>query len=67
LAIENERRIEFAFEAHRWFDLSRTKRAKAVLEALDANTHVEDYELVFPIPITQIQLDLNLDQNEGYN
>jgi starch-binding outer membrane protein, SusD/RagB family len=67
LAIENERRIEFAFEAHRWFDLARTGRAKAVLEALDANTKVETYELVFPIPITQIQLDNNLIQNEGYN
>ena len=66
LAIENERRVEFAFEAHRWFDLARTKRAKAVLEALDPNTKVEDYELVFPIPITQIQLDINLKQNDLY-
>jgi hypothetical protein len=67
LAIENERRLEFAWEAHRWFDLARTGRAKTVLEALDANTHVESYELVFPIPITQIQLDpKNLDQNPDY-
>lgn len=67
-AIENERRVEFAFEAHRWFDLARTKRAKTVLEALDANIKVEDYELVFPIPVTQIQLDKeNLQQNDGYN
>ena len=66
-AIENERRVEFAFEAHRWFDLARTGRAKAVLEALDPNTKVADYELVFPIPITQIQLDTNLEQNDGYN
>jgi len=67
LAIENERRIEFAFEAHRWFDLARTGRAKAVLEALDQNTHVEDYEYLFPIPITQIQLDHSLDPNPGYS
>lgn len=67
LAIENERRIEFAFEAHRWFDLSRTGRAKKVLEVLDANTKVDDYELLFPVPITQIQLDNNLTQNPGYN
>lgn len=66
-AIENERRIEFAFEAHRWFDLARTGRAKAVLETLDPNTQVADYELLFPIPITQIQLDNNLSQNAGYN
>lgn len=67
LAIENERRVEFAFEAHRWFDLARTGRAKAVLEALDQNTHVEDYEYLFPIPITQIQLDHSLDPNPGYS
>jgi hypothetical protein len=66
-AIEEERRVEFAFEAHRWFDLSRTKRAKAVLQALDPNTHVDDFELLFPIPTTQIQLDPDLTQNEGYN
>jgi len=66
LAIENERRIEFAFEAHRWFDLARTGRAKAVLEALDPNTKVADHELVFPIPIVQLQLDPNLDPNPYY-
>lgn len=67
LAIENERRVEFAFEAHRWFDLARTGRAETVLEALDPNTKVESYELKFPIPINQIQLDRSLTQNEGYN
>jgi hypothetical protein len=66
LAIENERRIEFAWEGHRWFDLARTGRAKTVLEALDNKTSVEPYELVFPIPITQIQLDPELEQNPGY-
>jgi tetratricopeptide (TPR) repeat protein len=67
VAIENERRIEFAWEAHRWFDLSRTGRAKVVLEAIDPNIKVESYELLFPIPISQIQLDPNLTQNPGYN
>lgn len=66
LAIENERRVEFAWEAHRWFDLVRTGRAKAVLEAIDTNTKVESYELLFPIPIVQLQLDPNLTPNPGY-
>jgi hypothetical protein len=66
LAIENERRVEFAWEAHRWFDLSRTGRAKTVLEAIDPNLKVEAYELLFPVPISQIQLDPNLTQNPGY-
>ena len=67
LAIENERRIEFAWEGHRWFDLARTGRAKVVLEAIDPNIKVDAHELVFPIPITQIQLDRqNLEQNPVY-
>src|ERR1700754_2130071 len=66
VAIENERRVEFAWEAHRWFDLSRTGRAKTVLEAIDPNIKVEPYELLFPVPISQIQLDPNLTQNPGY-
>jgi len=66
LAIENERRIEFAWEGHRWFDLARTGRAKAVLEALDPNTKVADHELVFPIPIVQLQLDNSLTPNPFY-
>lgn len=66
LAIEEERRFEFAFEPHRWFDLARTGRAKVVLEALDPNTKVASHEYVFPIPVTQIQLDKNLEQNPDY-
>jgi starch-binding outer membrane protein, SusD/RagB family len=33
LAIEQERRVEFAGEAHRWFDLIRTNRAVTVMTA----------------------------------
>ncbi len=67
LAIESERRFEFAFEAHRWFDLARTKRAKEVLETLNPNVSVAPHELLFPIPVTQIQVDPLLEQNPGYN
>ncbi|RZF58344.1 RagB/SusD family nutrient uptake outer membrane protein [Sphingobacterium corticibacterium] len=67
LAIEEERRYEFAWEAHRWFDLARTGRAKAVLEALNPNITIGAHQNVFPIPVTQIQLDRdNLDQNPVY-
>jgi hypothetical protein len=31
LAVERERRLELAFEGHRWFDLLRTGRAKEVM------------------------------------
>ena len=60
LAIENERRIEFAFEPHRWFDLVRTGRAAAVLNITDAN------KLLLPIPAEQRLIDKALDQNPGY-
>jgi hypothetical protein len=60
LAIENERRVEFAFEPHRWFDLIRTGRAGAVLGVTDARKYV------FPIPGAEILANPNLAQNEGY-
>lgn len=60
LAIENERRVEFAFEPHRWFDLIRTGRAGAVLGVTDVKKYV------FPIPGAEILANKNLQQNEGY-
>jgi len=61
LAIENERRMEFAFEPHRWFDLVRTGRAAAVLGLTDSRRYV------LPIPSDQLRVDDALTQNEGYN
>ncbi|XWW46618.1 RagB/SusD family nutrient uptake outer membrane protein [Fibrella sp. USSR17] len=60
LAIENERRLEFAFEADRWFDLIRTGRVATVLGITDANKYV------FPIPTSEILADKALTQNKGY-
>ena len=61
LAIENERRIEFAFEPHRWFDLVRTGRAAAVLGISDPNKYV------FPFPAAEVVLSKGLlSQNAGY-
>lgn len=60
LAIEQENRIEFAFENHRWHDLVRTRRAKTVL-GID-----EDFRLLLPIPYAQILIDKNLEQNPQY-
>jgi len=60
LAIENERRIEFAFEPHRWFDLVRTGRAAAVLGLTDVNRYY------LPIPASELSTDPSLEQNPGY-
>jgi hypothetical protein len=71
LAIEQERRVELAFEGHRWFDLVRTGRALPVLQAKAAAIGIKsaltENNLVFPIP--QSQIDINptkIKQNPGY-
>ncbi|QIX60297.1 RagB/SusD family nutrient uptake outer membrane protein [Hymenobacter lutimineralis] len=67
LAIEQERRLEFALEPHRWFDLVRTGRATALFkDPLDVNAPLPSFRLVLPIPISQLQVDAALKQNEGY-
>jgi len=63
LAIEKERRLELAFEGHRWFDLVRTNRAVAVMNAQkdgsgnSLNYNVTEAKLLFPIP--QAEIDRN--------
>jgi hypothetical protein len=71
LALEQERRIELAFEGHRWFDLVRTGRALPVLRAkataIGIQTNLTENNLVFAIP--QSQIDINptkITQNPGY-
>jgi len=60
LAIENERRVEFALEPFRWFDIVRTGRAAAVFNLSDPNKYI------FPIPAGEILADPSLVQNPGY-
>ena len=60
-----ERRLELAFEGHRWFDLVRTGRALSVMEPYG----MKPYMTVFPIPLSQIQLindPVLFPQNPGY-
>ena len=72
LAIENERRLELAFEGHRWFDLKRTGRA---IEVMNNATGVggdklgymlNDNRLVWPIPQAELDKNTELTQNPGY-
>lgn len=69
-AVYLERRLELAFENHRWFDLVRTGTAVAVMNAYQEDRAilvVEDFQTLFPIP--QSQIDINPDnifQNPGY-
>lgn len=59
LAIENERRFEFAFEGHRWHDLVRTGRAAEVLG-------IDQKYTLFPIPLSEMQTNKKMQQNPGY-
>jgi hypothetical protein len=72
LAIEKERRVELAFENHRWFDLIRTGRAKDVMIAEQAYDGFpaftwSDNALAYPVPITVMQANpQKIIQNNGY-
>lgn len=64
--ILNERRVEFALEGHRWFDLKRN--------GLDITKHgsfetvpYTDYRLLAPLPQDQLILNELLEDNPGYN
>ena len=57
-----QRRLEFAYEGQRWFDLVRTANATSVL-GIDQN------HTLFPIPLSEILNNdalTNADQNPGY-
>ncbi|MDO7851765.1 RagB/SusD family nutrient uptake outer membrane protein [Hymenobacter convexus] len=68
--LELERRLELSFEGHRWFDLVRTGRAIAVMNAFFARANstvrITTDNLLFPIPVQEIQTNPILTQNPGY-
>jgi hypothetical protein len=72
LAIENERRLELAFEGQRWYDLVRTGRAIPVMEAVtdgkgaNLGYSLTEQKLIWPIPQSEMDQNPNLTQNEGY-
>ncbi len=66
-AIAQERRVEFFAEwGHRFFDLKRTAKAGTVLGAIAAKQPWDDRQLVYPIPVTEIQAAPQLIQNPGF-
>ena len=79
MALEKERRLELAFENHRWFDLIRTGRVIEVMqehwatETFYADIIAETGPLVLNenlilLPIPQKEIDINqaITQNVGY-
>lgn len=67
-AVARERQVElFAEWGHRWFDLKRTGQAHSVLSAIPAKQPwAGDYQLLYPVPLTEMRFDHNLTQNIGY-
>lgn len=71
LALEKERRHEFADEGQYWFDLVRTDRAitveNAYMQATARNKTIDQHNLFYPIPQTEIDIYPGLyQQNPGY-
>lgn len=77
-AIFHERRVELAFENHRWTDLLRSGNALTVINAfgvkiraqlpyLSSDAYVIDqHHLLFPIPQNEVGLNPKIIQNPGY-
>lgn len=58
-ALLEERRRELLCENHRWYDLVRLGKAVEVLG-------IQPYQTLMPIPASEISVNKNLTQNEGY-
>lgn len=59
-----ERRVEFAFENQRWFDLLRSGNAIETLRL--HGKALDEHNLLFPIPNEELAVNKNLIQNPGY-
>lgn len=66
--IIHERRIELAFEGHRWFDMIRLDGGQYAVNFLHSigKSNANINRLLFPIPQTEIDANALMDQNFGY-
>lgn len=66
--IIHERRVELAFEGHRWFDMIRIDHGEYAINFLKSigKTNVDRNRLLFPIPQTEMDANELMVQNPGY-
>lgn len=73
-AVLKERRLELAFEGHRWFDLVRNDKAIEVMNSLKSRDSkrlamkrtLDENTLLYPVPLIELEQNRNLVQNPGY-
>ena len=53
-----------ALRRHRWFDLLRSGRTVEIMTLHGKN--LDDHNLLFPIPSSEIEVNPKLEQNPGY-
>lgn len=64
--IATERRLELAFEGHRWYDLKRIGKAVEVMNNLNRDYNVTATHLLWPIPQAEMDRNPTLEQNPGF-
>lgn len=72
--VQHERRVEFAFEQHRWFDLLRLPQSEVIsimsnqlTKQTGKSVSLNKNDLLYPIPTYEIQIsDGKVTQNPGY-
>ncbi|EKB57047.1 RagB/SusD family nutrient uptake outer membrane protein [Bergeyella zoohelcum] len=73
--ILKERRVELAFEGHRYIDLKRVAaKAGVTMDRVNADVHPipllnlpnGDYRYTLPIPLSELSANPNVVQNKGY-
>lgn len=65
-AVLLERRLELAFESHRWYDLVRTNRLVSAMKAQNPTIVVPATHNLYPIPQSERDVNPQLTQNPGY-
>ncbi len=65
-SVLQERRLEFAFEGQRRFDLLRCGKLKQAMLAQDAAITVRDQDTLLPIPTQERDTNPLLEQNPGF-